>query len=92
MKCLTDQFNCVYVFALATLNGYILFLHWQRNWHPYDNLLIATYVLSCLWILVSNTVVDRVFTDGTSLLKMRKVVILNVFKTGINAVSFLSVF
>ena len=29
------NFDCVFVFALTTLNSYILFLHWQRNWHPY---------------------------------------------------------
>jgi len=31
-------FNCVTIFELATLNSYILFLHWQHNWHPYRKL------------------------------------------------------
>jgi len=26
------------VFALATPNSYLLFLHWQHNWHPYRQL------------------------------------------------------
>jgi len=29
---------------LATPNSYILFLHWQHNWHPHRQL--ATYALS----------------------------------------------
>ena len=44
------KFNCV--FALATLNSYILFLHWQHNWHSYGQLAVATYALSGLCILV----------------------------------------
>jgi len=32
------NFDCAFVFGLATLNSYILFLHWQRNWHPYGKL------------------------------------------------------
>jgi len=32
------NFNCGFVFVLATLNSYILFLHWQHNWHPYGQL------------------------------------------------------
>ena len=27
------NFNCVFVSALAALNSYIIFLHWQHNWH-----------------------------------------------------------
>jgi len=37
------NFNCVFVFVLATLNSYILFLHWQHNWHPYGQL-VSCYV------------------------------------------------
>jgi len=62
------------------LNNYILFLHWQ--------LPVATYVLSCLCIPVSNAVVEWVFSHVTSVFKMKKVVILNVFKAGMNVVSF----
>ena len=32
------NFNCVFVSALATPNSYILFPHWQHNWHPYRQL------------------------------------------------------
>ena len=53
MKYLTDQFfNCVFVFALATLNSCILSLHWQHNWHSYGQLAVATCVLSCLCISI----------------------------------------
>jgi len=38
MKYLRDQFQLCFVSALATLNSYILFLHWQHNWHPYGQL------------------------------------------------------
>ena len=30
--------NCAFVFALEKPNSYILFLHWQHNWHPYGQL------------------------------------------------------
>jgi len=42
------NFNCVFVFLLATLNSYILFLHWQHNCHPYGQLAscYASFVLS----------------------------------------------
>jgi len=30
--------NRAFVFALERLNSYILFLHWQHNWHPYGQL------------------------------------------------------
>jgi len=68
------NFNCVFVFALATLNNSILFLHWQHQWHPYttENLLVATYALSCLCIPVSNAVVEWVFSHVTSVFKMWK--------------------
>jgi len=35
---LTYQFDCVFVFALATLSSYTLFLHWQHNSQPYGEL------------------------------------------------------
>jgi len=55
MKYLSDQFLLFFVFALATLNSYILFVHWH-NLHPYRQL--ATYAFSCLCITVSDAVVE----------------------------------
>ena len=52
-----------------------------------NNLLVATYVLSCICIPVSNTVVEWVFSHVTFVLT-GKVVILIVFTTDINVVSF----
>jgi len=34
MKYSTDKFQLCFVFAVAMLNSYILFLHWQKNSHP----------------------------------------------------------
>jgi len=48
-----DQFQLCFCFALATLNSYISFLHWQHNWHLGRQL--AIYALSCFCILVSKS-------------------------------------
>jgi len=54
-------------------------------------LLVATYVLSCLCIPVSNTVVEWVFSHDIFVFKMKKICDFE-FRTGINPVSFLPVF
>jgi len=60
------NFNFVFVFALSTLKSYILFLHWQHNWHPYRQLATNELAFSCLCIPVSNAVVEWVFSHGSS--------------------------
>ena len=44
--------NCVFVFSLAALNSYVYFCIDNTTGIRTDNLLIATYALSCLCILV----------------------------------------
>jgi len=59
IKYLTDQFDCVFVFALATLNSYIYFCTDNTiDILTADNLLVAAYALSCLCIPVSNEISD----------------------------------
>jgi len=68
------NFNCVFVFALATLYSYILFLYWNRIGILTNHLLVATYFLSCFCIPVSNAVVEWVCSQNkpTSVFKMWK--------------------
>ena len=66
------NFNCVFVFALPTLNSYIYFCIANTTDILVDNLLVATYALSCLCIPVSNAVVEWVFSNVTSVFKMWK--------------------
>jgi len=56
---------------LTTPNSYILFLHWQHNWHPYRHL-VSCYALSCLCISVYNAFVEGVFSHATSVFRMLK--------------------
>jgi len=51
------NFNCAFVFALAALNNYILFLQWQHNWHL-QTTSHCIYAMSCLCIPVSNAVTE----------------------------------
>ena len=66
------NFNCVFVFALATLNTCIHLCIGNTIGILTDNLLVATYALPCLCIPVSNAVVEWVFSHVTSVLKMWK--------------------
>ena len=52
MKYLSDQFLLFFVFALTTLNSYILFLHWQHNWHPYRQLVTYGFLVFALRYLM----------------------------------------
>jgi len=74
---------------MATLNSYIYFCIGNTIVIFAEHLLVAIYALSCLCIPVSNALENSVML----LLSPRcgNVVILTVFKTGINAVSFLCV-
>jgi len=65
------DFNCVFVFALATLNSYIYFCIGNTIGVLTENVLVATYALPCLCILVSNAVVEWVFSHVASVSKMR---------------------
>jgi len=81
-----------------------LFLHWQHQKATFyfcigntigiltDNLLVATYALSCLCISVSNAFVYEYSVMLLLCSRCGKVLILNVFKTDFNAVSFLLAF
>jgi len=55
MKCLTDHFNCAFVFALATPNSCSYFCIGNKIeiLTVTDNLLVAAYALPCLCIPVS---------------------------------------
>ena len=69
------NFNCVFVFALATLNAYIHLCIGNTIGILSDNLLVATYALSCLCIPVYNAVAEWVFSHVshvTSVFKMWK--------------------
>jgi len=82
MEYLTDQFQLFFCFCIGnTKNSYILFWHWQHNWHSYRQL--ATYALSCLCIPISSAVVEWVFSQITSVFWCGKVVILNVWQVTI---------
>jgi len=50
--------RCVFVFALATLNSYIYFCIGNKIGILTDNVIVATYVLSCLCIPASHAVVE----------------------------------
>jgi len=59
IKYLTHQFNCIFVFALATLNSYICFcIENTISILTADNLLVAAYALSCHCIPVSSEISD----------------------------------
>ena len=60
--------KCAFVFTLERLNSWIGNTIGMLT----DNLLDATYALSCLCIPVSNTVVEWAFSHDTSVLKMWK--------------------
>ena len=51
-----DRSISIIVFALVTLDSYILFLYWQYNWYPDSQL--ATYALPCFCILLSSAVAE----------------------------------
>ena len=86
------NFNCVFVFALATLNSYIYFCIGNKIGILTDNLLVATYALSCLCVPVSNAIVEWLFSHVTSVFKIWRSCDFECVKTGISAVSFLPVF
>jgi len=67
------NFNCVFVFVLATQNSYICFYIINTiDILTADNLLVAAYASSCLCIPVSNAVVEWVCSSVTSVFKMEK--------------------
>jgi len=66
------KFSCVFVFALATLNSNIYFCIGNKIGILTDNLLVATYALSCPCIPVSHAVVEWFFSHVISVFKMRK--------------------
>jgi len=72
MKYLTDQFQLCFCFCSGRLNSYILFLHWNTISILTDNLVVATYALSCLYIPVSNVVVESVFSHDTFVFRLWK--------------------
>jgi len=94
MKSLTDQFQLCFVFALATLNNYVYFCIANTIGILPDNLLVATYAMLCP--VFAFRCVMQFQSEYSVMLRLcsrcRKVVILNLFKTGITAVSFLPVF
>jgi len=91
MKCVSDQFQLCF-FAMATLNSYIYFCIGNTIVIFAEHLLVAIYALSCLWIPVSNALENEYSVMLLLSPRCGNVVILTVFKTGINAVSFLCVF
>ena len=69
------NFNCVFVFALATLNGYILFRHWQHNWHLYGRSVASRGASGCPPI--SRLAPRSLHTSNTVFLKCAPPLLLN---------------
>jgi len=72
MKSLTDRFQLLFCSRIGNATAISYFCIGNTFGILSDNLLVATYVLSCFCIPVSNTVVEWVFNHDTSVFKIRK--------------------